>query len=84
MISGIAPVSLMVDCHGTARVGEEQIVRTIHELFDFSPAGIIEQLDLLRPIYKKTAAYGHFGREETLFPWEKTDMAEALKNSLNI
>lgn len=84
MISGIAPVSLMIDCHGTAKVDEAKIVRAVHELFDLSPAGIIEQLDLLRPIYRKTAAYGHFGREETLFPWEQTDMVEPLKNSLNI
>lgn len=84
MISGIAPVSLMVDCHGTAKVDEAKIVPAIHELFDLSPAGIIEQLDLLRPLYKKTAAYGHFGREGSLFPWEKTDMVEALKNTLNI
>lgn len=84
MISGITPVSLMIDCHGTSKVDEAKIIRTVHELFDLSPAGIIEQLGLLRPIYRKTAAYGHFGREETLFPWEKTDMVDALKNSLNI
>ena len=81
MIGGI---HLMVDCHGTATVDESRLIPMIHELFDLSPSGIIEDLDLLRPIYKNSAAYGHFGREQTLFPWEKIDRVEAIKSSLKI
>jgi len=84
MIGGIAPVSLMVDCHSTAKVDEKEIIRAVHELFDLSPSGIIEQLDLLHPIYKKSAAYGHFGREQSLFPWERIDMVDPIKSSLKI
>ena len=71
------PVSVMVDTFGTGTADESAITRAVTEVFDLSPAGIISTLDLCRPIYQATAAYGHFGREG--FPWEKPDKAEALK-----
>lgn len=79
-----APVSIHVDTHGTAHVAEEKIVSCVKELFDLTPKGIMETLDLLRPIYRKTAAYGHFGREDADFTWEKTDKVEAIRGYLNI
>jgi S-adenosylmethionine synthetase len=82
---GVAkPVSIMVNTHGTAIVSEEQIEACIAALFDLSPKGIIESLDLLRPIYRKTAAYGHFGREDDDFTWEKTDRVEEIKRYLKL
>ena len=75
------PVSIMVDTFGTAKVEEKQIEKAIGKVFDLSPAGIIKMLDLRRPIYEKTASYGHFGRSE--FPWEKTDKVEELKKAIN-
>ena len=82
---GVAkPVSIMVDTHATAAVEEKKIEECVMELFDLSPKGIIEALDLLRPIYRKTAAYGHFGREEPEFTWERTDKVEAIKAYLNL
>jgi len=78
---GVAkPVSIMVDTFKTSKVDEEKIEAKIKEIFDTSPAGIIRTLDLNRPIYKKTSAYGHFGRRDVDFSWEKTDKAEALKS----
>ena len=74
------PVSIMVDTFGTAKVPEEQIEKAVSKVFDLSPAGIIKTLNLRRPIYLKTAAYGHFGRSE--FPWEKTDKVEELKKAI--
>ncbi len=79
-----APVSIHVDTHGTAHVAEEQIVACVKELFDLTPKGIMESLNLLRPIYRKTAAYGHFGREDEDFTWEKTDRVEAIQSFLGI
>ncbi|MBU1643690.1 MAG: methionine adenosyltransferase [Nanoarchaeota archaeon] len=77
---GVAqPVSILVDTFDTAKIPEERIVELVKKHFDFRPKAIIEQLDLKRPIYKKTAAYGHFGRTEPNFTWEKTDKAEMLK-----
>ncbi|NUN15170.1 MAG: methionine adenosyltransferase [Myxococcales bacterium] len=77
---GVAkPVSVRVDTFGTGIVPESAILSAVQELFDFRPASIIDQLDLLRPIYRQTAAYGHFGRNEPGFSWEKTDRADALK-----
>ncbi|MFC4160634.1 methionine adenosyltransferase [Chitinimonas lacunae] len=77
---GIAqPVSIMVDTWDTGKIPNEQIVELIKRHFDLRPKGIIQSLDLLRPIYSKTAAYGHFGREEPEFSWEATDKAEALR-----
>ena len=73
------PVSIMLDLKGTGILPKRQIKQMITEVFDLRPAALIEYLDLLRPIYKKTAAYGHFGRNEPEFTWEKTNMADVLK-----
>ena len=79
---GVAePTSISVNTFGTAQIPEERIVDLVREHFDLRPKGLIDMLDLKRPIYFKTAAYGHFGREEPEFTWEKTDKAEALKAS---
>jgi S-adenosylmethionine synthetase len=74
------PISVTVDAFGTSAVPEDRIEEAVKKVFDLSPAGIIKTLDLRRPIYRKTAAYGHFGRAE--FPWEKTDKAEELKKMI--
>ena len=80
---GVAhPTSIMVDAFGTGKISEEKMVQMIRENFDLRPAGIIKMLDLRRPIYKRTAAYGHFGRTDLDLPWEKTDKAEILKKYL--
>lgn len=77
---GIArPTSIMVNTHGTGTVSEEKLIALINRHFDLRPKGIVQMLDLLRPIYSKTAAYGHFGRDEPEFTWEQTDRAAALK-----
>ncbi len=77
---GVAePTSVWVTTEGTGVVPDEKIAAAVKEVFDLRPRGIVQMLDLLRPIYKKTAAYGHFGREEPEFTWEATDKAEALK-----
>ena len=77
---GVAhPTSIMVDTFGTGKLSNEKIVEIIRGNFDLRPAGIIRMLDLRRPIYQQTAAYGHFGRTDLDLPWEKTDKAEALK-----
>jgi len=77
---GVAdPTSISVQTFGTGKITNEKIVELIGQHFNLKPRGIVDMLDLLRPIYKKTAAYGHFGREEPEFTWEKTDKAEALK-----
>ena len=82
---GVAqPVSIAVDTFGTGKVEEAQLVAHIRELFDLRPAGIIKMLDLRRPIYKQTAAYGHFGRTDIDAPWEKTDKADALKEKAGL
>jgi len=77
---GVAePVSIMVETFGTATVPEERIEKAVRATFSLKPAAIIKELDLLRPIYERTAAYGHFGRSEPEFSWERTDRAEALR-----
>ena len=77
---GVAkPVSILVNTHGTGIVSDETLVEIVRENFDLRPAGIIQMLDLRRPIYKQTAAYGHFGRIDVDLPWERTDKAEILK-----
>ncbi len=82
---GVAkPVSIMINTYGTAKVDEEKLMKVITQLFDFRPGAIIKKLDLLRPIYKKTAAYGHFGRNDPDFTWERTDMVSELKAAFNI
>jgi S-adenosylmethionine synthetase len=79
---GVAePVSVMVDSFGTATISEERITELVRENFKLTPKGIIETLDLRRPIYKPTAAYGHFGRSGAGFTWEKTDRADALRKA---
>lgn len=80
---GVAqPTSIMVDTFGTGKLSDEKLVEIIRENFDLRPAGIIKMLDLRRPIYKQTAAYGHFGRNDLDLPWEKLDKAEELKKYL--
>jgi len=82
---GVAkPVSLMVNTFGTGKIGDEKIVQLIGQHFDLRPKGIIHSLDLLRPIYLKTASYGHFGRDEPEFTWESTDKAAELKAAAGI
>lgn len=78
------PVSIMVETYGTGKMPDDQISRLISKGFDLTPGGIIEQLDLLRPIYQKTACYGHFGREERDFTWEVCDRVEALKRAAGV
>ena len=80
---GVArPTSVMVDTFGTGKVSDEKLTEIIRENFDLRPAGIIKMLDLRRPIYKQTAAYGHFGRHDLDLPWEKLDKVEVLKQYL--
>src|SRR3989440_9725028 len=82
---GIAePVSIMVETFGTNTVSEERIERAVRDTFSLKPASIIKELDLLRPIYEKTAAYGHFGRTEPEFTWERTDRADALRQAAGL
>ncbi len=83
-IGVVQPVSIMVDTHGTSEIEESKIEACVRELFDLSPSGIIKELDLLRPIYKSTAAYGHFGREDQGFTWEMTTRADEIKSYLSI
>ncbi|HCX9139702.1 TPA: methionine adenosyltransferase [Staphylococcus aureus] len=80
---GVAePVSIAIDTFGTGKVSEGQLVAAVRKHFDLRPAGIIKMLDLKQPIYKQTAAYGHFGRTDVLFPWEKLDKVEELKDAV--
>ena len=82
---GVAePVSIMVDCNGTGKIPSKRIAEIVREVFDMRPRAIIEQLDLLRPIYKKTAAYGHFGRELPEFTWERTDKAALIREKAGL
>ena len=80
---GVAqPTSIMVDTFGTGKLSDEKLVEIVRENFDLRPAGIIKMLDLRRPIYKATAAYGHFGRTDVDLPWEATDKVDVLKKYL--
>src|SRR5205085_10245900 len=82
---GVAePVSVMVDAFGTASISEERITDLIRENFSLTPKGIIEALDLRRPIYKPTAAYGHFGRSGPGFTWERADRADAWRKAAGL
>ena len=82
---GVAePVSVMVDCYGTGKIRSARISEIVREVFDLRPRAIIEQLNLLRPIYLKTAAYGHFGRELPEFTWERTDKAAVLREKAGL
>ena len=77
---GVAePTSISVSTEGTGKVSDDKLIQAVRQVFDLRPKGIVKMLDLLRPIYRNTAAYGHFGREEPDFTWESTDKAEALK-----
>lgn len=81
-IGVVEPVSVLVDTHGTANVEEEKLEKCVRTLFRLTPKGIIESLDLLKPIYRKTAAYGHFGRD--CFSWEKTDKVDEIRDYFNL
>ena len=82
---GVAePTSIMVQTFGTGKISDDRIVELVREHFDLRPKGLIKMLDLLRPIYKQTAAYGHFGRNEADFTWERTDKADALRDAAGI
>jgi len=82
---GVAePVSVMIDTHGTSEVEEEVLVKAVRKVFPMTPMGIIDALKLRRPIFRATAAYGHFGRTEESFTWEKTDRAAALRKELSM
>jgi S-adenosylmethionine synthetase len=82
---GVAqPTSIMIDTYGTGKISDEKLTTLVREHFDLRPKGIVQMLDLLRPIYAKTAAYGHFGRDEPEFTWETTDKATALKAAAGI
>jgi S-adenosylmethionine synthetase len=75
------PLSFMINTQGTGKIPSDQIAKIIREVFDFRPARIIQYLDLLRPIFKKTASYGHFGRSEPEFTWEQTNRVDDLKKA---
>ena len=80
---GVAkPVSVLIDTFGTGAVSDEALYAAVSKVFDLRPTAIIRKLDLRRPIYRQTAAYGHFGRTDVDLPWERTDMTEALKAAL--
>jgi len=82
---GVAkPLSVMINTFGTGKIDEDKLAEIVREVFDLRPKGIVQELDLLRPIYAKTAAYGHFGRELPEFTWEKTDKADSLKAAAGI
>ena len=82
---GVAePTSISIDTFGTGKISEEKLIALVREHFDLRPKGIVQMLDLLRPIYSKSAAYGHFGREEPEFTWERTDKAAALKAAAGV
>jgi len=84
-VIGVAdPVSVMVDAFGTSQVDEDLVVKAVREIFPLKPAGIITHLDLRRPIFRQTAAYGHFGRSEPEFSWERTDKVEALRKAVGL
>jgi S-adenosylmethionine synthetase len=78
------PVSVVVNTNGTGKISDEAITTLVTDNFDMRPAAIIKQFDLRRPIYKQTAAYGHFGRNDIDVPWEKTDKAEMLRAKINL
>jgi len=82
VIGGVKPTEVSIDTFGTGKISEEKLVKIISKVFDLSPGGIIKQLNLLRPIYRKTACFGHFGREDPDFSWEKTDKVKELLKSI--
>ncbi|MCS6943884.1 MAG: methionine adenosyltransferase domain-containing protein, partial [Sutterellaceae bacterium] len=78
------PINVTISTEGTGKISDECIAKLVAEHFDLRPKGIVQMLDLLRPIYEKTAAYGHFGRDEPEFTWERTDKAAALAEAAGI
>jgi S-adenosylmethionine synthetase len=78
------PTSISVETFGTGKIDDAKIIQLIWEFFDLRAGGLVKMLDLLRPIYANTAAYGHFGREEPEFTWEHTDKAEAIKDAAGL
>jgi len=84
VIGGVEPLSLMINTFGTGRVNHNKILKLVRKYFNLTPGGIIKQLKLLQPIYRKTSCYGHFGREDKDFTWEKTDLAFKLKRECKI
>jgi S-adenosylmethionine synthetase len=83
-IGVVEPVSVMVDTYGTGRIEDERLTKALREVFDLTPRGIIKELDLLRPIFRKTAAFGHFGRDEPEFTWERTDRINDLRTACGV
>jgi S-adenosylmethionine synthetase len=82
---GVAePTSISIDTFGTGKLPEEKLVTLVREHFDLRPYGIVKMLDLIRPIYRSTAAYGHFGREDEAYTWERTDKAEMLREAAGV
>jgi S-adenosylmethionine synthetase len=82
---GVAePTSINIETFGTGRIPEDRIAALVREHFDLRPYSIVKMLDLIRPIYRKTAAYGHFGREQPEFTWERTDRAEELRSAAGL
>jgi S-adenosylmethionine synthetase len=82
---GVAhPLSVNIETFGTGKIADEKIAQLVVEHFDLRPGAIIRDLDLRRPIYRKTAAYGHFGRDDVQFPWENTDKAAALRKAAGL
>jgi S-adenosylmethionine synthetase len=82
---GVAePTSISVQTFGTGKIDDDRIIELVRAHFDLKPKGLIQMLDLLRPIYQATAAYGHFGREEPAFTWENTDKAASLKDAAGL
>ncbi|MCD6477741.1 MAG: methionine adenosyltransferase [Candidatus Aenigmarchaeota archaeon] len=84
VIGGTEPLSMMIDTFGTEKIPNKKIVELVKKYFNLSPKGIIEQLNLLRPIYRKTSCYGHFGRDDPDFTWEKTDLTEKLREEAGL
>ena len=82
VIGGVEPLSINIDCFDTTKISEEKIEKTVRKIFKLSPAGIIKHLNLLRPIYQKTACFGHFGRKDIDFSWEKTDKVKEINKQL--
>ncbi|HEB62868.1 MAG TPA: methionine adenosyltransferase, partial [Gammaproteobacteria bacterium] len=78
------PTSISIETFGTGKISDERITQLVRDQFDLRAKGLVTMLDLLRPIYAKTAAYGHFGRTETEFTWERTDKADALRDAAGI
>ena len=78
-VPGAEPTSISIDTFGTGQIADERIIHLVRDHFDLRPKGLIAMLDLIRPIYQPTAAYGHFGREDLDLSWERTDLANTLK-----